>query len=248
MSKWYKGMFEAKLAKYWTLLSDQAKEQTKQQAAFLEEVLPKGGLILDHCCGPGRLSITISKDRPVVGLDLSTELLREARKRGRNASVKNLNLIQSDMRYLPFRPGVFDSIINFWTSFGYFSEQENELVLNQILRVMKTNGTFIMDIVNPESLIRRYQEKDWSESESFFLLEQRNWEWETKRMRCRWIYIDKMNGEVNEVNFDHRLYSFNELKRMFEARGLKITDVYGSFTKEKFDSNNSTRIILVARK
>jgi len=247
MSKWYKGMFEAKLADYWLRLSDLRKEQTEKQVAFLKNVLPRG-LALDHCCGPGRLSIALSKDRSVVGLDLSRELLNEARKRGKNANAKNLSLIRGDMRHLPFRPDVFDCVINVWTSFGYFSEQENELVLNEIVRVIRADGAFLMDIANPEELIKRYQEKDWSEAESFFLLEQRTWEWETKRMKCRWIYIDKASGELNEVSFDHRLYSFSELQRMCKARGLKIIDVYGSFTKEKFDSSKSVEIIIVARK
>lgn len=247
MSQWYKGMFEAKLANYWILLSDLRKEQTEQEVAFLKDVLPIG-LILDLCCGPGRLSIALSEDRSVVGLDLSRELLNEARKRGKNANAKNLSLTRGDMRHLPFRPDVFGSVINVWTSFGYFSEKENELVLNEIVRIMRAKGTFVMDIANPEDLIRRFQEKEWSEREQFFLLEQRNWEWETKRMKCRWIYIDKASGELNEISFDHRLYSFTELQRMYEARGLKITDVYGSFAKEKFDSSKSEEIIIVARK
>lgn len=247
MSRWYKGMFEAKLANYWILLSDMRKEQTEQEVAFLKDVFPRG-ITLDLCCGLGRLSITLSEDRSVVGVDLSRELLNEARKRGKNADAKNLSLIRGDMRHLPLRPDIFDGVINVWTSFGYFSEQENELVLNEILRVIRAKGIFVMDITNPEAIIRRYQEKDWSEIEHFFLLEQRNWEWETKRMKCRWIYIDKTSGELNEISFDHRLYSFSELQRMYEARGLKITNVYGSFAKEKFDSNKSWEIIIVARK
>jgi len=247
MSQWYKSMFEEKLAKYWILLSNLRKEETEQQIAFLKDTLPKG-ITLDHCCGPGRLSIALSKDRSVVGLDLSRDLLNEAKKRGKNAKAKNLYLIRSDMRHLPFRPEVFDSVINFWTSFGFFSEQENELVLNEIAQVMKAKGIFLIHIANPENLIRIYQEKDWSEQEQFFLLEQRNWEWETKRMKCRWIYVDKASGKINETSFDHRLYSFSELRRLFEARGLRIRDAYGSFTKEKFDASNSLRIIMLAQK
>jgi len=246
MSKWYKSMFEAKLAKYWISLSDLRREQTEQQIAFLKSILPKG-LTLDHCCGPGRLSIPLSEDRFVVGLDLSKELLDAVRKRGKKNNA-NLHLIGSDMRFLPFRTDVFESVFNVWTSFGYFSEEKNELVLNEIVRVTKPNGIFLMDIANPENLIRRFQEKDWSEEEHIFLLEQRNWEWETKRMKARWIYIDKSSGEFHEISFDHRLYSLSELKRMYAAHGLKITDVYGSLTKEKFDSNMSVRIIIVARK
>jgi len=35
---------------------------------------------------------------------------------------------------------------------------------------------------------------------------------------------------------------------MYEAYGLKITDVYGSFTKEKFDAAKNARMIIEARK
>ena len=152
------------------------------------------------------------------------------------------------MRHLPFQSNFFENVVNFWTSFGYFSEKENKLVLDEIARVLRTNGIFVMDIANPEGLIREYREKDWSEEEQFFLLEQRNWDWESKRMRCRWIYIDKASGEISEIGFDHRLYSFNELRRLYEADGLKVTDAYASFGREKFDPTRGTRMIIIARK
>jgi ubiquinone/menaquinone biosynthesis C-methylase UbiE len=247
MSKWYKRMFEAKLGEHWIQLSDLRKEQTEQHIAFLRDTLPTG-LTLDHCCGPGRLSIPLSKDRSVVGLDLSRELLNRTKSRIDGIGAENLNLIRGDMRYLPFRSDLFDSAFNVWTSFGFFSEEENELVLNEIVRVTGVRGVFVMDIANPEFLIRKFQEKDWSEEKEFFLLEQRSCDWKTRRFWARWIFIDKSSGQVSEIDFDHRLYSFNELKCMFEERGLKITDVYGSFTKEEFDSGKSVRIIIVARK
>jgi len=247
MSKWYKSMFEGKMVEHWLQISDLGKEQTEEQVAFLRETL-KDGLTLDHCCGPGRLSIPLSRDKPIVGFDLSRFLLNEARKRGRRAVAKNLHLIRADMRHLPLQPNSFENVLNFWTSFGYFSDKENMLVLKEIARVLRTNGMFVMHIANPEGLIREYREKDWSEEERFFRLEQRNWDWESKRMKCRWIFIDKAGGEISEIHFDHRLYSFNELKRMFEKEGLKVTDAYASFNKEKPDPAVGLRMIIIAQK
>jgi len=247
MNKWYKSMFEGKLARYWLQISDQRKEQTDQQVAFLRETL-KDGPTLDHCCGPGRLSIPLSRDKPIVGFDLSRFLLDEAKKRAKKAAVKNLHLIRADMRHLPFQSNIFENIINFWTSFGYFSEEEDKLVLEEITRGLRKSGTFVMHIANPEGLIREYQEKDWTEEERFFHLEQRNWDWETKRMRNRWVCIDKASGEITEISFDHRLYSFNELKRLFEAEDLRVTDAYASFNREKLDPTRGIRMIILARK
>jgi len=174
--------------------------------------------------------------------------LDEARKRAKKAAVKNLHLIRADMRHLPFKSNLFENLINFWTSFGYFSEKENKLVLKEIARVLRKSGIMVMHIANPEGLIREYQEKDWSEEERFFHLGQRNWDWESKRMRNRWICVDKANGEISEIHFDHRLYSFNELKHLFEAEGLKVTDAYASFSKEKLDPTRGLRMIIIARK
>lgn len=248
MTKWYKTMFEAKLAEFWLRLSDLRKEETAKHVGFLKETLPKKGLTLDHCCGPGRLCIALAQDRPVVGFDLSRELLREAKKRGKTAKAMNLSLVRADMRHLPLKPKVFSGVINMWTSFGFFSEPENQRVLKEMASVMKAKGVFVLEIANPEALIRVYQEKDWSETEQFFMLEQRNWDWETKRMKCRWVYIDKANGKTYETNFDHRLYSYTELQHMFETYGLKTTNLYGSFSKEKVDATRSTRMLLVAEK
>jgi len=152
------------------------------------------------------------------------------------------------MRHLPFQSNIFKNVINFWTSFGYFSEEENKMVLDEIARVLRKSGVLVMHIANPEGLIREYQEKDWSEEERFFRLEQRNWDWETKRMRARWICINKESGEINEISFDHRLYSFNELKSLYETEGLKVTEAYASFNKEELDTTRGIRMIIIAKK
>jgi ubiquinone/menaquinone biosynthesis C-methylase UbiE len=134
MSDWYKKMFEGDLGKYWLNLSDKRKEVTALQVSFLKDVLKKG-LTLDHCCGVCRVSIPLSNEMPIVGLDLSTYLLREAKKRAKQAGVENLYLLRADMRHLPFRLGAFDNVINLGTSLGFFSEEENEMAFMEIVRV-----------------------------------------------------------------------------------------------------------------
>ena len=153
MNRWYKKMFEGDLGKYWLNISDRRKEVTDLQVSFLMDVLKKG-LVLDHCCGPSRLSIPLSAHMPVVGLDLSTYLLQTAKKRAKQANTEDLYLVRADMRYLPFRSGVFDDVINFWTSFGFFSEEENEAVLREIATVLKREGIFALDIASPGWLVK----------------------------------------------------------------------------------------------
>lgn len=247
MEDWYKRMFEGNLAKYWLSVSDRREEATDIQVFFLRDVLKKG-LVLDYCCGPGRLSIPLSAYTPVVGLDLSIYLLQAAKKRAKHANTEDLHLVRADMRYLPFRSKVFDAVINFWTSFGYFSEEENEAVLGEIVTVLKSQGTFVLDIVNPKWLLRNFIERDWTEDEKYLSLQQRSIDWKTKRIRCKWIIVNKQTREIDEINFDHRLYDLQELKELLSREGLKTAQIYGSFKKEDFDEAESSRIIILSRK
>lgn len=247
MKEWYKEMFEGNLAKYWLSLSDSRKEVTNMQVSFLSDII-KNGLVLDHCCGSGRLSIPLSTYLSVVGLDLSGYLLRTAKKRAEQANIKDLFLVRADMRYLPFKPGVFDNVINIFTSFGYFSDEENETVLEEIAGVLKTNGVFALDMANPEWLVRNFREKDWTEDENYISLEQRSVDWKNKRWKSRWVVINKQTKEIDEISFDHRLYSSQELEELLSKEGIETTQVYGSYRKESFNETKSNRIIILSKK
>jgi ubiquinone/menaquinone biosynthesis C-methylase UbiE len=247
MKDWYKSMFEGNLARYWLSVSDRREEATDIQFSFLRDVLKKG-LVLDHCCGYGRLSIRLSAYTPVVGLDLSIYLLQAAKKKAKQANTENLQLVRGDMRYLPFKLEVFDAVINVWTSFGYFSEEENENVLREIAAVLKSRGTFVLDIVNPGWLLRNFVERDWTEDESYLSMRQRSIDWKTKRMRCKWIIVNKQTREIDQISFDHRLYDMRELRELLNREGLETVQIYGSFEKEDFDEAKSNRIIILSRK
>lgn len=247
MNKWYTKMFEGPLGKYWLSISDKRKEVTDLQVSFLKDFL-KEGLTLDHCCGPCRVSIPLSFYGPVVGLDLSRYLLTQAKKIAKQVNVKDLYLIRADMRYLPFKADVFDNVINLWTSIGYFSDEENEKAIDEIARVLKSNGVFVLDIANPEWLMRNFREKDWDEDDDHFSLQQRSVDWKKQRWKSRWIVIDKRTKEIHEISFDHRLYSLQELEELLSRYGITVTKVYGSFKKEEFDEANSNRIIILGRK
>ncbi len=195
MNDWYKKMFEGNLAKYSLNLLDRRKEITDRQVSFLRDIL-KRGLVLDHCCGAGRLSIPLSAYAPVVGADLSTYLLQTAKRRAREANINDFHLVRADMRYLPFRSGVFDNVMNFWTSFGYFSEEENTNVLGEIATVLRRQGIFVLDIANPVWLLRTFKEQDWTEEETYLSLEERSIDWKNKRWKSRWIIVNKQRTSM----------------------------------------------------
>ncbi|RLI01858.1 hypothetical protein DRO31_05490 [Candidatus Bathyarchaeota archaeon] len=89
--------------------SDYDMRYTEEQLAKYELImdeLPEANLMLDNGCGTGLLFRFIESS--LVGLDLSSELLRTARERVNDVQY----LVQGDSEYLPFRDDVFDAVVS----------------------------------------------------------------------------------------------------------------------------------------
>lgn len=247
---WYRLLFDGRLGKFWVenYLSERWKLYTEKEIAFLKESLNKG-ITLDLCCGPGRHSAPLSSHCKVVSLDLSRYLLSVLKDRCQDERLcENLNLTRADMRLLPFKPDSFDNVINLQTSFGYFSDEENELVLREVSRLLKHEGIFVLEMANPGWIMSNFQRRGWDETEGFYLLEERGLNWERKRMSNRWILIDKKEGGINELRVDHRLYDLNELEELLMKVGLEVVSAFGSAERERFDEISSRRILIVSKK
>lgn len=81
------------------------EEQIEKYELILDE-LPLVDLVLDNGCGTGLLFPFI--EATLVGLDLSSELLRAAMKRAGDSQY----LVQGDSEYLPFRNDVFNAVVS----------------------------------------------------------------------------------------------------------------------------------------
>jgi SAM-dependent methyltransferase len=240
---WYENLFKGNWANFWIEKYEEFSERTMDEVEFLKDVLVRG-LTLDLCCGVGRHTIPLSSYVDIISFDLSRDLLSTLKTRGG----KNVNPIRGDMRKLPFKEGSFDNVINMFTSFGYFEDEENELVLQEIFKILKPQGIFVLDMANPSWIIRNFREIAWDESPRFYVLERRSLDWSSKRMKNQWILVDKEKGKIDELSFDHRLYDLNELKNLLTKIGFKVIDVFGSFKKEKFLEASSRRIVIVTKK
>src|SRR3972149_10022496 len=89
---------------------------------------PAGGRILDAPCGFGRHSLALARHGfRVTGVDLSETELDRARLRAQ-ATGLTLELVRQDMRDMEFS-GEFDLALNLFSSIGYFSHDEDRLLV-----------------------------------------------------------------------------------------------------------------------
>ena len=118
----------------------------KNMTSFLN--LPKSAHILDLPCGKGRHSVYLnSLGYEVTGGYLAENSIESAKKFEND----RLKFIVQDMR-CPFDMN-YDAIFNLFTSFGYFEEdKEDLLILENFKQGLKKGGFFVFDFLNAEKV------------------------------------------------------------------------------------------------
>jgi len=198
--------------------------------------------MLDLCCGGGRhFPLFLEFGVGPVGLDYSAPLLEVARERT-GAS----RLVRGDMRLLPFTDGAFLSVVNFFTSFGYFlAETDNAAVVCEIARVLSRGGRVLCDTFGLDHVLARLVPEESRSSEDREYRIRRWWNSATRRVEKE---IEVRRGSSTATFRESvRAYTASELGALFENAGLRVAATWGDFDGSPAGSD-SPRLILLAEK
>ena len=223
-------------------------ERAKIEVAFIESLfqLPEKSSILDLCCGQGRHAIILAKHGfKVTGQDLNPDYLRQAEEYAKNEKVQ-LQLIQEDMRNIPFE-GTFDAVINMFSAFGYLESEEQDLsVLKAIKNSLKPGGLLFMELINREWVIRNYDQTAWRENQDGSVhLEHRALDLLTSRNHVSFTIIHADGTRKVTAGHHIRLYTLTEMVELFNLCGITIKTCLGSFKGDPY-TIDSERMILLA--
>jgi len=202
--------------------------------------------ILDLCCGLGRISTELAKiGFEVTGVDFTKSFLDAAIDDAKYEKLK-IEYIHADAREF-VRPDYFDTITNLYISFGYFSDQDDDMkVLRNAYKSLKKGGCFIIETLGKETAVRDFVEAEWFERAGFTMLTEYepldSWTF----LKNRWILIDS-DGRRIEKFFVQRLYSASELKTALLQAGFDTVEIYGDWDENPYDQHAS-RLIAVGRK
>lgn len=240
---WIKEFFGKNYLKlHLPILNDDMNED---EVNFVMSILKpeKGSKLLDIPCGYGRHSKLLSENGiQVTGIDNNENFINIA-----NKNCPNAKFILEDMRKIDFY-NEFDFVINLFTSFGYFSDEENFDVLKKISKSLRKGGKFLLETVNREWALKNTYINGLSwllYPSGVVFLANNKYDIFTGRWTSDQYVVD--NGEISEQEQDIRLYTYTEYKTMFNQVGLKITEVYGSKDLSPY-TYDSDKIILLAEK
>jgi ubiquinone/menaquinone biosynthesis C-methylase UbiE len=218
----------------------------REEARFARKVLGlrAGERVLDCPCGYGRHLEQLRREFPnIVGLDLSRDCLLRAAE-----WIPNARLLRGDVRMLPFRDGAFDAVLNIFNSFGYFGEDENQNVLAEFARVLRSGGRVLIDVANPEPLVDLITEHPRTQQQVHDLLLTEDWSYDADTQVLHNQTRIELGGEVTERFYDLRLYSLSEMQDLLAGAGMQYEAVYGDFDGENYEPTESVRLIVVGKK
>lgn len=206
--------------------------------------LPASASILDLCCGMGRHALALAEaGYRVTGVDLSEVLLEEAMAHDTLGQVK---FLRGDMRELPV-DGPFDAVVNLFTSFGYFTDNEdNARVFQEIHRVLKPQGRFIVDFLNPSYVLQHLVPHSERVDGGTRIEERRRIE--NGFVKKAITLTDASGGEQREYEERVRLYELADFRNMMDEAGLVIDQVHGSYDGAAYDEEQSKRLIMVGHR
>lgn len=167
----------------------------------VKEFLAKAhGNVLDLGCGSGRNFIP--GDYYVFGIDFSSEMLKHARKRGKDMEKKPL-LAKADLCSIPFGKNTFDFVV-FSASLHHVRKNKMKKCLKEMKRVMKPGAKVIITVWNKNQPLFQFSEK-----ECFI-----PWNRDGKKLE-RYVH----------------LFSKSELRALLESCGFRKVRITGSSHK-----------------
>jgi SAM-dependent methyltransferase len=197
--------------------------------------LAPGARLLDMPCGIGRHSVELARRGfRLTGVDFVEGYISEARAAAVAAGVEPEFLV-GDMREFATEDA-FDAAFCYFSSFGYFSESDDERFMRAVASSLHAGGRFLLDLHIAETLLPMFKERDWhwvgQPQASPRVLEERRWVVETGRVEVSWTIVDDAGAQTSPASI--RIYSYRELRDLLRRTGFATVRVLDGSTGGEF--------------
>lgn len=198
--------------------------------------------VLELGAGSGRVTASLTRLAPVVGIDLSHEMLRSAA--ARLAAQSNsfpAALVNADMRRFAFACR-FDLIVAPNDPFSHLTQRkERQLALRGIARHLTPGGMLVI-----EGLYRPERKRiEMPEHSAGGVSIRESWQPFGRDNRWRARYAYQRGQEHVEAEFVARSWDLPEANILLNGYGLELKEIWGDFDRRAF-SPDAQRMILIA--
>ena len=234
---WYSSWFDTPF--YHILYKDRNYEEAQSFMSTLINYLniPEDGTILDLACGKGRHSVYLNRiGYNVTGLDLSQQSIASAKQYENDTLHFDVHNMSQ-----PYNKQ-FDVVLNLFTSFGYFENEEDNLnTIKAIKANLKPNGIGVIDFMNSEFVINNLKPDEIKTVDSIDFKLSRKYE--------NGYIVKDISFEVAGKDYNYfeqvKALTINDFKKFFEAAEVNLIDVFGDYKLNKFNNKESERLIMI---
>jgi len=209
----------------------------------------KSALILELCCGTGRLTLPLAKEGyDIMGIDYTPAMLEQAKVKAKKEGLE-VTFIEADMRTFEL-PDTYDLIfIPFNSIHPLYKNEDFFNTMVSVRKHLKEDGLFVFDCFNPnmkfilegEKEVKEISKYTTADGREVVLKETMRYENSTQINRIEWHYY--INGKFDSIqNLDMRLFFPQELDAYLEFAGFTIQHKFGSFEEEPFNANSDKQI------
>jgi len=241
-SRWFEPIFDKRYPELFGPIEGDAGEEVREIIGLLSP--PAGASVLDLACGRGRHAIPLARlGFRVTGVDSSEKMLMMGKAQAERDGV-HVGWVRDDMRTF-CRPGSYDICLCLFTSFGYFSDPENQGVLENIGASLKKSGTLLLDLRNAAKEFARPEDSEKTLPVSSGLLRMSvRYDREMGRARAEHVLTRRDGIRISSV-FDVRIYTKEELGAMLRNAGMQVKGFFGSLSGAPL-TRLSDRMVVVA--
>ncbi|MDQ6738605.1 MAG: class I SAM-dependent methyltransferase [Gemmatimonadota bacterium] len=238
MSEWFTRWFGKE---YLDLYPHRDEREARAVVRMIRNIVAPSpdGRALDLACGSGRHTRALCRHVWTVGLDLSIDMLEMA-----TAESPGVPYVRADMRALPFAAGSFDLVVNLFTSFGYFSsDDENRVVLTEVGVVLRPGGVFVLDYLNTDQVRDTLVPHDKRRVGERIITQDR-------RITPDGRYVEK---EISAPGLDHtvtervRMFEPDELRMLLHGAGFVVERELGDYHAGPLTSSSPRAIFFAHR-
>lgn len=201
-------------------------ETSDAEAELVWELLglTPGSEVLDLACGHGRIANPLAeRGLRVTGLDATPMFLELARADAAERGVE-VEYVEGDMRAIPWS-GRFDRVLNWFTSFGYFGDDDNRRVLHEAYEALKPGGLLAVEVNHRDNLLRRYLDEVVAERGEDRMIDRHRFDVETSRSHDERTII--RGGKQRTFEFSVRMLTAAELRDWMLDAGFSETHAFG---------------------
>lgn len=233
---------------------------------YLEEVAKTGGPVLELGCGTGRVLVPIAREgTPIVGLDLSGEMLAICRRKLEQESSETsarASLMRADMRTFGLQKRFALITVPFRAFQHLLTVDDQRQALAEIRDHLAPGGTMILDLFNPalhflvdaSFAVHPVVEPPFTQPDGSTVVR-------SHRIVARDLHMQIQQVEMNydvtsadgtqmvrSVRFKLRYLFRFEVEHLLERSGFRVEALYADYDRKPYGSVYPGELIFVARR